>query len=406
MISIKQLLKRIFYFPVSPEFTRRLFHVDSEPVSPVNSPKSILLVCLDEIGDMVLKSPFIRELRNNYPKATITLIVKKGIENLFELCPYCDNLLTFDHKAPRFVRPFILHIRAYRLAKENLWKAAFDWAIIPRWDIDNYHATFLAYFSKARRRVAFSETVNKLKAYSNKGYDTLLTEPIHRSIVSHEVPTMLGILCYLGASISSDTLELWISEEDRKYAIDLLPDDLMRPIVAIAPGALHSNREWPVDRYRELSKWLVQTFHARLIILGGINDRELAQIIVNGTPEESIVDMTGKTTLRQTAALLERCSLYVGNDTGVKHMAAAMGVKVIEISRFPQCGDPMHQNSPVRFHAWGVDNIVLQPKVPMPPCDDKCIRKEAHCILGVKLETAQYAVVKILSDEKIGGGIE
>lgn len=370
--------------------------MESKLVSPANSPQSILLVCLDEIGDMVLKSPFIRELRRNYPKATITLIVKQGLENLYELCPYCDNLLTFDHKAAWFVRPFILHIRAHRLAKGKLWKSSFDWAIIPRWHIDSYHATFLAYFSKARRRIAFSETVNQFKSYSNKDYDTLLTEPIQTSVVSHEVPNMLSILSYLGASISSETLELWLSDKDRQYAIDLLPDDLTRPVIAIAPGALHSNKAWPVDRYMVLSKWIVQTFQARLIIVGGIKDRKLGNIIVKGLPDASVIDVTGKTTLRQTAALLERCYLYVGNDTGVKHMAAAMGTQVLEISRFPKGGNPMHHNSPFRFSAWGVQNIVLQPQQPIPPCDDNCISGEAHCILGVDLTSVQHAVSLIL----------
>lgn len=395
-MSVKDLLKKLIYFPVSPTVTRALFHVDSDRVPPGHSPRSILIIRLDVIGDVVLSSPFLRELRKNYTQAHITLVVAPEFKNLVELCPYCDDILTFDWRAPRFIAPFIRHIRAYFLARRQLWHRSFDLAIIPRWDVDSFHATILAYFSRARRRIAFSEIVNPRKSAENKGYDALLTDPIPSTVASHEVSLTLSLLSHMGGSVTSDKLELWLRDEDRRFALEQLPDDHARVTIAIAPGALYKNKQWPVERYKALANWAIHHLQARVVIVGGRTEKPLGYLIAKGLPKATCIDLTGKTTLRQTAAVLECCTLFVGNDTGAKHIAAAVGAKVVEISRFRKNGDPMHPQSPFRFHAWGVENIVLQPEHAIPPCDDFCKALEAHCILGVNLQTVQNAVTELI----------
>lgn len=95
--------------------------------------EKILLVRLDEIGDVVLMTPLLREMRSNYPEADITLIVKPQVYNLVELCPYVNKVMTFDRYEGRF--SFILNIiKAFRYAKVFLWKEKYDLVIVPRWD--------------------------------------------------------------------------------------------------------------------------------------------------------------------------------------------------------------------------------------------------------------------------------
>lgn len=110
--------------------------------------KNILLIRLDEIGDVVLMTPLLREMRSNYPEADITLIVKPQVYNLVELCPYVNKVMTFDRYEGRF--SFILNIiKAFRYAKVFLWKEKYDLVIVPRWDTDYYGASFLAFFQVA-----------------------------------------------------------------------------------------------------------------------------------------------------------------------------------------------------------------------------------------------------------------
>ena len=76
------------------------------------------------------------------------------------------------------------------------------------------------------------------------------------------------------------------------------------------------------------------------------------------------IDLRGRTTLREVAATMARCRLFVGNDTGLKHLAAAVGLPVVEISGFSRQGDPNHGHSPARFGPWHTPYRILQPALP------------------------------------------
>jgi hypothetical protein len=108
-----------------------------------------------------------------------------------EMCPYADRVLTFDWNTDMDspLATARLHGRVLRFAKRNLWKNQFDIAIVPRWDADYYHATFLAYFSGAVARVGYSEKVNLTKQVANRGADSLLTHPLYNNEPKHEVST-------------------------------------------------------------------------------------------------------------------------------------------------------------------------------------------------------------------------
>jgi ADP-heptose:LPS heptosyltransferase len=88
--------------------------------------------------------------------------------------------------------------------------------------------------------------------------------------------------------------------------------------------------------------------------------------------------------LRESAAVLELCTLFIGNDSGPKHMAAAMKTPVIEISCHPLTASADFEYSPSRFGAWGKDVRVVQPNYSRSPCSEGCRANEAHCILGVE----------------------
>ena len=108
------------------------------------------------------------------------------------------------------------------------------------------------------------------------------------------------------------------------------------------------------------------------------------------------VDVTGRTTLRQTAALLKKCDLYVGNDTGSMHLAAAAGIPVVEISCFPMDGPVWHWNSPRRFAPWGVPHRILQPKGNAPCCLRWCgLRGQLLRRLGFSEDGARCASIRV-----------
>lgn len=364
--------------------------------------RSVLVIRLDQIGDVVLTSPFLRELRNGLPQAWIGLVTNPGAHNLVELCPYVDEVITYDYRAKGRFADLILHVRALRLARSRLWGRRVDLALLPRWDVDSYHGAFLAYFSGAARRVAYSEAVTPGKRVANRGMDRLLTDPIGTEpsapAVRHEVLRNLDVLCSLGLPVVDDRLEVWLDDHDREVARALLALPKVSspgPLVAVALGASVPRKVWPPNRFGAVAKRLRDAYAARVVLLGGPGEESLGEQ-AEAECGGGVLNLVGKTSLRQCAAVLERCHLFIGNDSGPMHIAAAVGTPVVEVLCHPLGGAQEHPNSPLRFGPWGVPHRIMRPCASAPSCNAACTAREAHCIRGVTVEEVEAAAVALL----------
>jgi len=364
----------------------------------LKSAGAILVVRLGEIGDTILATPFLRELRRNAPRGWITLVVKPEAFDLVELCPYVNEIVTFNCRVSGRASMLRRHWRALVLAATRLWRRRFDLAILPRWDADLYHATYLMYFSGASRRVGYSEHVFEPKQQINAGLDRLLTDVIDHRGAKHEVERNLDVLRFLGANVSDDRLEIWLDEGDRAFARKVCAGEGIGPhdlVIAFAPGAGAVKRCWPIERFVELGRVLVREYDARLVVVGGPEDRHLGGQLESGL-RPAVLNLAGRTTLRETAAVLERCQLAVTTDSGPMHLAAAAGGAVVEISCHPRAGDVEHYNSPVRLHPWGTPYAVLQPEHGADGCRDSCESSEPHCILEIQPDQVLQAVRRLV----------
>jgi ADP-heptose:LPS heptosyltransferase len=358
----------------------------------------ILVVRLDQIGDVVLTSPFLRELRRAFLNTWITLVVKPATLNLVEKCPYVNEVLTYDWNTTGSLGRLRRHARAIELAWNHLWGRRFDLAILPRWGADYYHASFLVYFSGAAWRLGYSEAISEHKSEINIGYDHLFTNTLRDHAVKHQVEHNLEVLRYLGATVSNSTLELWLDEDDEAFADRTLLSRGVHPenhLIAFGIGASHPSKTWPLANFIALGRLLERDLHPRILVVAGPEQtsqgeqlqRELGDMVVN---------VAGQTTLRQTAALLKRCHLFIGNDSGPMHLAAAAGVGVVEISCHAATGDQSHTNSPSRFHPWTKEYLVLQPAEPTEPCGSSCEQPDAHCILVVSVDNVKKAASTLI----------
>jgi heptosyltransferase-2 len=371
----------------------------------LKSARAVLVVCLAGIGDVVLATPFLRELRRSAPGGWITLVVKPEAFNLVELCPYVNEIVTFDCRVSARASILKLHSRALYLAATRLWRRRFDLALLPRWDVDYYHSTYLTYFSGAARRVGYSEHVFQRKRELNAGLDCLLTDVIDHRGAKHEVERNLDVLRFLGANVPDDRLEIWLDKEDRSFARKVCESQGVGPhdlVMAFAPGAGALKRRWPIQRFAELGRLLLCEYDARLAVVGGPEDRHLGAQLQSGLGP-GVLNLAGRATLRETAAVLERCQLAVTADSGPMHLAAAAGSAVVEISCHPSAGDIEHYNSPVRLHPWGVPYAVLQPEHAADGCRDSCESSEPHCILEIQPDQVLEAVRRLV---RAGGKVQ
>lgn len=362
----------------------------------------IAVIRLDDVGDFVLTTPFLRALRARFPGAHIALVVTSRVMALARSCPHVNEVISFDFTAPA-APPFdqlSSLIRARAFALRVLLDKRFQCAIVPRADIDNACALAMAYYAKIPLRIGYPSAVLDRKRVRDRGYDCFLTHPIDSLSGSHEVEWSLNAASMLGARGGSTGLALWPSAAAQTAAEAILATvrKAGSPLVAIAPGANLGRRRWPIENFAALTELLALEMGAQVIVIGGPEDVALGTHLTSivRAREGSIRNLTGVSSWDETAALLAGCDLFVGNDSGPMHVAAAMGTACLEISCHPADGDPFAANSPARFAPWGVPAVVLQPNAGIPPCSGSCVMSDAHCIRMVKVAEAFAAARKLL----------
>jgi heptosyltransferase-2 len=373
---------------------------------PLVKSRNILVLRPDGIGDLVMTGPLLRELRRAAPGATITLVVAPRSLNFVETCPYVDRVLTVDIPPPRtsietWWRPFSRRTAAMTVAYRYLRRKEYDLALVPRWGVDNHEASVLAYLSGASARVGYSEHVSSQRENRNQGYDRFFTLVIPDRSVKHEVERNLGLLATLQTEPSAQTLEAWLSSADVDFANNVLASADAGPLVAIGAGAGSPRRMWPIDRFVKVGRWVTDR-GGSLVVVGGSGEEALGSELGMGVGGR-VFDLTNKATLRQTTAVLKRCSMFCGNDAGPMHLAAAAGIPVLEVSCHPRGGDDLHANSPRRFAPWGVPHRILQPEQPADGCHLGCQASAPHCILKVPVAAVIQAMGSLLKGRYVGG---
>lgn len=354
----------------------------------------IVVIRLDNIGDLVCTTGFLRELRRAYPSSSITLLIPSQFINLFELCPYVDNVLGLNANLRTRILP-LKHLRAVSFAIKKLRRYRFDLAILPRRDVDWYDCGMLAYFSGARCRVGHSERVKEDRSSFHDRADLFLTHALTNPALKHEVEHNMDLIHFISGSRCNSSLEVWTDESDRRFAQSLTSKLSSKTLAAIGIGASARNRIWPTQFYCELAKCMQDSYGASVIILGGPGDSASAQEIIHAVGGDC-VSVAGQATLRQSAAILRQCSIYIGNDSGPAHIAAAVGTPVIVISCHAISGLPHHASSPIRVHPWGVDHTVVQPGKVRADCRYYCRCRDAKCISSVSVQEVKAAITSLL----------
>jgi ADP-heptose:LPS heptosyltransferase len=343
---------------------RRLLPVPRRPAPAGERPthERILIVRLDELGDMVLFSGFFRELRRCRPDAHITLVASRIGATVMAASPHLDRLVVFDERMRGPLRPILMPFVARRFAKEFLTES-YDLAIQPRWDLDSHYAAWLIYFSGAATRVGYSTAVTRRKAVLNHGLDALYTTVIDDPTIRHESDRGAHLLRELGCDDArTDVTEIWTSSSDaRPWLDELLAATDSRPVIALSPSGGHSPlKAWAVERFAAVARELIQTEGATVVLLGAPSERELANEFIRHAPG-GIVDLVGKTKLPDIAEVLDRAALYLGNDTGLLHMAVARGIRTVSI---------YGSSPPTHFGPRGAKHDVLWKQLPCgPPFD-------------------------------------
>lgn len=359
--------------------------------------ENILIVRFDAIGDMILTSGFIREVRRNFPKARITLVAHSEVYSVVEICPYVDEVLTFDRKS--FSGNFVeVMERIAAFCREHFWQKKISVAFLPRWHNDTLWNLMTAWLSGARERIGYGTypfySWTGAPSPQNAVIDNfLLTQNIvtPRSIVS-DVEKNFYLLQVCGLAVEQDHMELFYDAADIRRADELLatlPADCKKAVVCV--GSREGGKKYPVEKYLVAFRELVKK-NLAFVIVGGSDDIDAATYLEKNLPSGKVLNLAGKTTLRETEAIVSRMDYYIGNDTSVLHMAAAEQIPVLALYRDPVDKEdilPAILGPFKRFYPWQTKSVVLRPDHAIDECATLlpvygyCRRNYPHCITQI-----------------------
>ena len=375
-------------------------HICDSPIKGISrkEPPSFIIFRLDALGDVVLTTPLFRALKTAHPGSRCTVVVQQPYRSLLVTNPHIDEILTLP-----WIRPAWLPQGLRRLLSATLFyctrlrRRHFDFAISPRWDTDEHLATFLCALTHAGSRVGYTEKTTPAKQQINRGFDAAYDVCLPAGPVRHEVLRNLAIAEAVGATVLDGRLEIHLTERDRRKAARVLTAvAASAKLIALGIGAHSPGRRWPLERYAQaITKLGKQQTIQPVIVCSGPELGEALQLAGLLDTAPIILSSAG---LREVCAVLERCDLFLGNDSGSAHLAAALGCKVVAISRHPRDGDPNHYNSPLRFAPQGTQVHVLQPARGLDGCREACCVLEPHCINQVSVDEVIAAARAMLQE--------
>ena len=377
-------------------FWRKHIRAQWSGMASPKQPVSFIIFRLDSLGDVVLTTPLFRALKTAFPKSRCTAVVQAPYRSLLATNPHIDEILTLPRVGPawlpRGVQQLLAALSLYRM---RLRTRRFDFAISPRWDTDEHLATFLCALTNAKTRVGYTADCSRAKRRLNGGFDSAFDICLPPGPVRHEVERNLAIVGSLGRSIGDGELELPITDHDRGEAARYLGDvPADARLIAIGIGAHSAGRRWPLERFAAAVERLVRETKILPVIICSRDEAGEANRLNSMLRDHAMLVCGAR--LREVCALLERCDLFIGNDSGCAHLAAAMGRRVIVISRHPKNGDPNHYNSPIRFAPRGRAVRILQPARGLDHCRAACVIPSAHCISAVTVEEVVMAAQQLL----------
>lgn len=370
----------------------------------------ILIVRLDVLGDLVMTTALIREVRKNVPCAFIGLVVRKSNRHLFANCPYIDKLYQYEPLANesladhcRDTESTLAYVEKF-IDNVGIKDDRYDICIQPHTVCDaraGIESFMLCCASGAKFQIGRVNALTHATAYFAREMSAYMSHLSIETASHHETEYMLNMLRECGGKVRSDKLELWPSETAQdKIAKELSGISHIREWLAFCFVGSRPQKNWDVRSYAELIKMLLQDHANRGIVMVGDERAASAAKAIGGFLhdfEGQMWDMIGKTTLDELAALLQQCTLYVGADTGVMHMAAAMGTPVVDISiALPGC-TAADGAVPERMGPWGVENVALMAPYASDGCYGVCRKTYPHCINLITVEEV-YRAVERLSD--------
>ena len=335
----------------------------------------ILIRSANWVGDAIMTTPVIRAVRKNYPDSCITILSKPWVAPVFHNNPFVDEIMIYDDKA-RHTKG----MGTFRLAGD-LRRKKFDFAVLMQ---NAFEAGLIVFLAGIPIRLG----------YNTDGRGLLLNPSVPMNPIlkkGHLIDYYRGIL--KGANLKDDgrKLDIFITLETLDKARQILCShgmDFNKPVIGINPGATGGTaKRWFPDRFALLSKRLHKRYQVKIIIFGGPGDTFLGEYIRKKS-DNACINLAGHTSLEQAFALISLCSLFITNDSGLMHAAAALNINQIAI-----IGSTDH----IATAPANLNSVIVKAHVPCSPClKPECRYGHHRCMDMISVDRVETLALKIL----------
>lgn len=305
--------------------------------------KKILVISLSNIGDVVLTFPVMDVLRDEFPRASITVLVGPKAEEFFKKNMNIDKVISYNKR--QSVGKMMALVQELRRERFDLVVDLRNTAI-PVFLGAPYHTPFFK--NKEASLHKKDQHLNRLRSVFD------FQDTLHKRICVE------------------------VSAEDKNYVQGLLKGkEFKEGFVIMAPGAANHNKRWPYDRMAQLADTVIEQYHKPVVFVGDLEDRRIT-ILIARNMKNDVLDLTGQLTLIQLAYALQECYLFIGNDSAPMHLAS-YGEKPVLAFFGP--------TDPKLYGPWSKQSKYLQKNVNCRACLDSTIPNH-DCIRAISFQEA------------------
>ncbi|MEN9654088.1 MAG: ADP-heptose--LPS heptosyltransferase 2 [Chlamydiota bacterium] len=340
------------------------------------TPNNIVVRMPNWVGDLVMATPVLIDLRRAFPSARITAMAQTSVADLLADDASINELFRFTRPQSKFQR---------RQEKRNiiakLEEGQYDVGVLLT---RSFSSAWWFWQAGIPRRIGFKGNFRSL----------LLTDRLPLPVGMHQVEVFKQLLRPLGIEGSKTAPKLSLSGSQQALARDLLAQNGHVPgerIVGINPGASYGSAKcWPNERFRELAKRLAEQENWTIVFFGDPSMTGQVKAICRGLPKR-VIDLAGKTDLRQLMCLIADCDVFVTNDSGPMHIADALGVEVVALfgSTDPAATGPYRQPLSVVYK-----------KVSCSPCFRRDCPIDFRCMTSIGVDEVLQRVERVLQQKR------
>jgi len=350
------------------------------------SPRRIVCLRLERIGDLLMTIPAIVDLKDALPSASIDLVVGRWNRDVASVIPGIDRVETLDASwlsrdaGGRGTMSLVREARQWRSRR-------YDLAI-------NFEPDIRGNIVLAAIGAAWTA------GFVSGGGSALLDTALDYDATIHTSDNARALVRAV-ASVApfveraSRTSPLAIPAANRDEAARLLARfNGARPI-GIHVSAGRAIKQWPETRFREVAEHLVRDRNAAIVLTGAASDRAQVEIVRAALPSARVLDLSDGVNLLTAAAVLERINLLVTGDTGPMHLAYAVGTPVVAV---------FGPSDPLRYAPRGLHDRVVRVDLPCSPCNRirvppaRCTGHTPDCLAGVEVSAVLRAIDDVLEE--------